>query len=36
VGGTISGQVVLGYIRKQSGQAMGSKPGTSVPPQALH
>jgi hypothetical protein len=36
VGGTIPGLVVLGSIRKQAEQAMGSKPVSSIPPWPLH
>jgi hypothetical protein len=36
VGGTISGLVVLGSIRKQAEQASGSKPVSSIPPWPLH
>ena len=32
VGGVISGLVVLGSVRKQAEQAMGSKPVGSTPP----
>jgi hypothetical protein len=36
VGGTISGLVVLGSIRKQTEQARGSKPVNNIPPWPLH
>jgi hypothetical protein len=36
VGGTISGLVVLGFIRKQAEQARGSKPVRNIPPWPLH
>jgi hypothetical protein len=36
VGGTISGLVVLGSIRKQAEQARGSKPVSNIPPWPLH
>jgi hypothetical protein len=36
VGGTISGLVVLGSIRKQAEYAMGSKPGRNIPPWLLY
>jgi hypothetical protein len=36
VGGTIPGLVVLGSIREQSEQAMGSKPVSNIPPWPLH
>jgi hypothetical protein len=36
VGGTISGLVVLGSIRKQTEHAMGSKPVSNIPPWPLH
>jgi hypothetical protein len=36
VGGTISGLVVLGSIRKQAEQARGSKPVRNIPPWLLH
>ena len=36
VGGTISGLVVLGSIRKQAEQARGSKPIKNIPPWPLH
>jgi hypothetical protein len=36
VGGTISGMVVLGSIRKQAEQASGSKPVKNIPPWPLH
>jgi hypothetical protein len=36
VGGTISGLVVLGYIREQAEQARGSKPVKNIPPWLLH
>jgi hypothetical protein len=36
VGGTISGLVVLGFIREQAEQARGSKPVKSIPPWPLH
>ena len=36
VGGATPGLVVLGSIRKQAEQAMGSKPGSSTPPWPLH
>jgi hypothetical protein len=36
VGGAISGLVVLGSIRKQTEQARGSKPVSSIPPWPLH
>jgi hypothetical protein len=36
VGGTISGLVVLGSIRKQVEQARGSKPVKNIPPWPLH
>ena len=36
VGGTISGLVVLGSIRKQAEQARGSKPVRNIPPWPLH
>jgi hypothetical protein len=36
VGGTISGLVVLGSIRKQAEQARGSKPVKNIPPWPLH
>ena len=35
VGGTISGQVVLGSIRDQAEQARGSKPVKNIPPWPL-
>ena len=35
-GGTISGLVVLGSIRKQAEQARGSKPVSNIPPWPLH
>jgi hypothetical protein len=34
--GTISGLVVLGYIREQTEQARGSKPIKYIPPWLLH
>jgi hypothetical protein len=36
VGGTISGLVVLGSIRKQAEQARRSKPVSNIPPWPLH
>jgi hypothetical protein len=36
VGGTISGLVVLGSMRKQAEQARGRKPVSSIPPWPLH
>jgi hypothetical protein len=36
VGGTMSGLVVLGFIRKQAEQARGSKPVRNIPPWLLH
>ena len=36
VGGTISGLVVLGSIRKQAQQSRESKPVTNIPPWPLH
>ena len=36
VGGTISGLVVLGSIRKQAEEASGSKPVRNIPPWPLH
>jgi hypothetical protein len=36
MGGTISGLVVLGSIRKQAEQARGSKPVSNIPPWPLH
>jgi hypothetical protein len=36
VGGTISGLVVLGSIRKQAEQASGGKPVKNIPPWPLH
>jgi hypothetical protein len=36
VGGVISGLVVLGSIRKQAEQVMGSKPVSNIPPWPLH
>jgi hypothetical protein len=36
VGGTISGLVVLGSIRKQAEQARGSKPVSNIPSWPLH
>ena len=36
VGGTISGLVVLGSIRKQAEQVRGSKPVSNIPPWPLH
>jgi hypothetical protein len=36
VGGTISGLVALGSIRKQAEQARGSKPVSNIPPWPLH
>jgi hypothetical protein len=36
VGGTISGLIVLGSIRKQKEQARGSKPVRNIPPWPLH
>jgi hypothetical protein len=36
VGGTISGLVVLGFIREQAEQARGSKPVKNIPPWPLH
>ena len=36
VGGTISGLVVLGSIRKQAEQTRGSKPMNNIPPWPLH
>ena len=36
VGGTISGLVVLGFIRKQAEQARESKPVKNIPPWPLH
>jgi hypothetical protein len=36
VGGTISGLVVLGFIREQAEQARGSKPVRNIPPWPLH
>jgi hypothetical protein len=35
VGGTTSGLVVLGSIREQAEQAMGSKPAMNIPPWPL-
>lgn len=34
-GGATHRQVVLNYITKQTGQAMGSKPLISIPPESL-
>ena len=36
VGGTISGLVVLGSIKKQAEQTRGGKPVSSIPPWPLH
>ena len=36
MGGTISGLVVLGSIRKQAEQARGSKPVSNVAPWPMH
>jgi hypothetical protein len=36
MGGTISGLVVLGSIRKQAEQAQRSKPVSNIPPWPLH
>jgi hypothetical protein len=36
VGGTISGLVVLGSIRKKAEQARESKPVSNIPPWPLH
>ena len=36
VGGASPEQMILGCIRKQAEQAMGSKPASSVPPWPLH
>ena len=36
VGGTISGLVVLGFIREQVEQARGSQPVKNIPPWPLH
>jgi hypothetical protein len=36
VGGTISGLVVLGFIREQAEQARKSKPVKNIPPWPLH
>jgi hypothetical protein len=36
VSGTISGLVVLGFIRKQAEQSRGSKPVSNIPPRPLH
>jgi hypothetical protein len=36
VGGTISGLVVLGFIREQAEQAKGGKPVKNIPPWPLH
>ena len=36
VSGTISGLVVLGYIREQAEQARGGKPVKNIPPWPLH
>jgi hypothetical protein len=36
VGGTISGLVVLGSVRKHAEQASGRKPVSSIPPWPLH
>ena len=36
VGGTISGLVVLGSVRKQAEQARGSKSVKNIPPWPLH
>jgi hypothetical protein len=36
MGGTIPGLVVLGSIRKEAEQAMGSKPVSSIPPCPLY
>jgi hypothetical protein len=36
VGETISGLIVLGFIREQAEQAMGSKPVKNIPPWPLH
>jgi hypothetical protein len=36
VGGAIPGQLVLRSIRKQAGQARGSKPVSNIPPWPLH
>jgi hypothetical protein len=36
VGGTISGLVVLGSIRKQAEQVRGSKPVKNIPPWLLY
>jgi hypothetical protein len=36
VGGTISGLVVLGFIREQAEQARGGKPIKNIPPWPLH
>jgi hypothetical protein len=35
LGGTISGLVILGSIRKQAEQARGSKPVRNIPPWSL-
>jgi hypothetical protein len=36
VGGTISGLVILGSIRKQAEKTRGSKPVKNIPPWPLH
>jgi hypothetical protein len=36
VGGTISGLVVLGFIREQAEQAKGGTPVKNIPPWLLH
>ena len=36
MGGTISGLVVLGFIREQAEQAKGGKPVKNIPPWPLH
>jgi hypothetical protein len=36
VGGTISGLVVLGFVREQAEQARGSNPVKNIPPWPLH
>jgi hypothetical protein len=36
VGGTISGLVVLGFIREQAEQTRGGKPVKNIPPWPLH
>jgi hypothetical protein len=36
MGGTISGLIVLGSIRKQTEQARGSKLVSNIPPRPLH